>query len=347
MYLDNERRPTSPRSSRCAWRSSAASRWWRSRSSSSGSGTSRCSPATSTSPRRNDNRVREIKVQAPRGEIVDRDGARARGQPRRPGGQGHARRDPEDAGERREVYERLGKMLGMKPAAIERARRAQLKALPFSSATVKQDVTAEARVPTCSSARTSSRASTSSSVFLREYPHREIGAHLFGTVGEVTEEQLDDPRYRGVDAGRPRRPVGHRVLSTTASCAAGTAPARVQVDALGNTARRSRRSAPSRAASCACRSTSTCRRRASRRSRAAPARRVRGHEREQRRGARARLAALVRPEHLRQDDPQARLRRASSRGERRAALQPRDPGRLSHGLDVQADHRRRRRSRAA
>jgi penicillin-binding protein 2 len=38
-------------------------------------------------------------------------------------------------------------------------------------------------------------------VFLREYPHREIGAHLFGTVGEVTEEQLEDSRYRGVSLG--------------------------------------------------------------------------------------------------------------------------------------------------
>ena len=39
-----------------------------------------------------DNRVREIKVQAPRGEIVDRDGRVLVRQPRRAGGQGDARR---------------------------------------------------------------------------------------------------------------------------------------------------------------------------------------------------------------------------------------------------------------
>ena len=38
-------------------------------------------------------------------------------------------------------------------------------------------------------------------VFLRQYPHHEIGAHLFGTVGEMTEKQLKDPRYRDVELG--------------------------------------------------------------------------------------------------------------------------------------------------
>ena len=38
-------------------------------------------------------------------------------------------------------------------------------------------------------------------VFLRQYPYHTIGAHLFGTVGEVTKEEMKDPRYRGVNLG--------------------------------------------------------------------------------------------------------------------------------------------------
>ena len=76
----------------------------------------------------------------------------------------------------------------------------QLKALPFSAATVKQDVSnpvvayileRQEQFPGVSVER----------VFLRQYPHHTIGAHLFGTVGEVTKEQLEDERYRGVDLG--------------------------------------------------------------------------------------------------------------------------------------------------
>jgi penicillin-binding protein 2 len=38
-------------------------------------------------------------------------------------------------------------------------------------------------------------------IFLRKYPHKTIGAHLFGTLGEVTEQQLKDSRYAGVELG--------------------------------------------------------------------------------------------------------------------------------------------------
>ena len=46
------------------------------------------------------------------------------------------------AAERHALYRRLGKLLGMQPARDPAARRAQFKALPFSKATVKQDVRA-------------------------------------------------------------------------------------------------------------------------------------------------------------------------------------------------------------
>ena len=38
-------------------------------------------------------------------------------------------------------------------------------------------------------------------VFAREYKQGTIGAHLFGNVGEVTEEQLELPRYSSLEQG--------------------------------------------------------------------------------------------------------------------------------------------------
>jgi penicillin-binding protein 2 len=183
----------------------------------------------------NDNRVREIKVQAPRGEIVDREGrvlVRNR--------VGYAVKVtpaslPEDAGERREMYARLARVLAMRPRVIERRVEKQLRALPFATATVRTDVPEQLfayllerqeRFPGVTIER----------VFLREYPHREIGAHLFGIVGEVTEEQLDSERYRGVD-------MGDRVGQSGIEAAydrflrGKNGATRVQVDALGNLSR--------------------------------------------------------------------------------------------------------------
>ena len=69
-----------------------------------------------------DNQLREIKVQAPRGEIVDREG---RVLVRNRVGLAVKMtpdRLPEDSGERRELYRRLGKLLDMRPRADRAAR---------------------------------------------------------------------------------------------------------------------------------------------------------------------------------------------------------------------------------
>ena len=79
--------------------------------------------------------------------------------------------------------------------------------------------------------------------FLREYPHHEIGAHLFGTVGEVTKEQLDDQRYRGVELGDR---VGQSGVEDQYDrfLRGQNGANRVQVNALGNISRTLRESEP-------------------------------------------------------------------------------------------------------
>jgi penicillin-binding protein 2 len=180
----------------------------------------------------NNNQVREIKVQAPRGNIVDRQGrvlvTNRTGLAVKvtPG------KLPSDAGEQRKEYRHLGRILGLSPKRIQKAVAQQFKALPFSAATVKQDVP----LPLVSyllEHQDSFPGVTVERVFLREYPHHDIGAHLFGTVGEVTKEELKDPRYRGVSLGDR---VGQAGIESQYDryLRGKNGASRVQVDASGN-----------------------------------------------------------------------------------------------------------------
>jgi penicillin-binding protein 2 len=148
----------------------------------------------------NNNRVREIKVEAPRGVILDRDGRVL--VDNRVGLAVKVRPDeiPAPGPQRTALYERLAKTLQMKPDNVRKSVESQFKAQPFVSATVKQDVQFPAVSYLAEHAREFPGVEPEA-VFLREYPHHEIGAHLFGTVGEVNKEQLEDPRYRGVALG--------------------------------------------------------------------------------------------------------------------------------------------------
>jgi penicillin-binding protein 2 len=180
----------------------------------------------------NENQVRNIKVQAPRGEIVDREGRVL--VDNRSGLVVRITPDklPRDGGKRRAVYERLGRLLQVSPARIERRVARQLKALPFSPATVKQDVPQKLVFYLFENGRDFPGV-TVEQVFLRRYPHKEIGAHLFGTVGEVTKEQKDDIRYRGVELGDR---VGQQGIEAHYDrfLRGRNGASRVQVDALGN-----------------------------------------------------------------------------------------------------------------
>jgi penicillin-binding protein 2 len=179
----------------------------------------------------NNNRVREIKVQAPRGKIVDRNGRVL--VDNRTGLAVEVTPDklPKDPAKRRKLYKRLGRVLGTSPRRIRRNVDRQLKALPFSSATVKQDVT----LPVVSYVlehQNDFPGVTAERVFLRQYPHHQIGAHLFGTVGEVTKEELKNTRYHGVALGDR---VGQSGIESQYDrfLRGRNGASRVQVDALG------------------------------------------------------------------------------------------------------------------
>ena len=178
------------------------------------------------------NQLREIKVQAPRGEIVDREGrvlVRNR--------VGYAvklspDRLPESEAERLELYRRLAKLLRMRPRVVERRVESQFEELPFTLATVKQDVRRETFMY-IGERREDFPGVEIEPVFLREYPHREIGAHLFGHLGEASKEDLGDPQFEGVEMGDRIGKAGVE-MEYDSVLRGQNGATRVKVDALGN-----------------------------------------------------------------------------------------------------------------
>jgi penicillin-binding protein 2 len=147
-----------------------------------------------------ENRVREIKVQAPRGEIVDRHGQELVQNRNSLSIKLAPDKLPEERSERREVYKRLGKLLNLNPRRLERRVENELKVLPFAKPTVRQDVNHDL-VGYVLERQEDFPGVEPESESLREYPHGSVGAHLFGQVGEVTEDQLRDERFNGVELG--------------------------------------------------------------------------------------------------------------------------------------------------
>ena len=224
MYLDNDRRPDAHAAARAAGGDPRRRR--------AGAVRGHLLPALvppgalrrpATCAEANNNRVREIKVQAPRGKIVDRNGRVLVDNRPAHGGRGDARTSCRRRSRRatRSLQAPRQACSRMTPARDPHGRCAtQLKALPFSAATVKQDVRRRTvyyllehqddfpgvdgrAASSCASTRTTRSARTCSARSARS-----------------TAEQLKDAALPRRGAGRPRRPVGHRVSSTTASCAA-------------------------------------------------------------------------------------------------------------------------------
>lgn len=177
------------------------------------------------------NQVRAIKVQAPRGEIVDRDGrvlvdnAAGRAVKVTPD------KLPKDEATRQQLYGRLGKLLQIRPKRIAREVDAQLKAQPFAAATVKADVS-DPYVRYLLEHQGDFPGVTVEQVYLRDYPHGELGAHLFGYVGEVSAEELDEGTFRGAELGDRVGKAG--IENEYDNFLRGrNGASRVQVDAMG------------------------------------------------------------------------------------------------------------------
>jgi penicillin-binding protein 2 len=179
-----------------------------------------------------DNQIRDVVVGAPRGDVVDRNGEvlvdnrvsiAVQAQVDRLPAPGSARR--------RALMRRLHMVLGRSPAETERTLAEQHTLLPYAAVTLKQDVPPAVRDYVLERQGEFPGVSVQP-IFLRSYPHHELAAQIFGTVGEVSPQQLKAARFRGVMQGTV---VGKGGLESTYDrYLRGTPGAtRIQVDALG------------------------------------------------------------------------------------------------------------------
>jgi penicillin-binding protein 2 len=107
---------------------------------------------------------------------------------------------PASESERRRLYRRLGKVIDVRPRVIHERVIEGIAELPYSNVTIRTAVPREAfnfireRKEQFPGVEVEKR-------YLRDYPHEELAAQLFGTTREISPEELEMKRYRGVEAG--------------------------------------------------------------------------------------------------------------------------------------------------
>ncbi|MGI8461682.1 MAG: penicillin-binding protein 2, partial [Solirubrobacterales bacterium] len=177
------------------------------------------------------NRVREVKVPAPRGQIVDRNGEVLVDNRTALALQVKADELPPNNDERDRVIERLSEVSGMSAERIDKEIRKQTKELPATPVTLKRDVPYELVLYLQEHQRQFPGASVER-IFVRQYPEGTLGAHLFGYVREVNAEQLTEPQYKRLDPGDQVGQTGVE-LAYDSQLRGQSGATRVQVDALG------------------------------------------------------------------------------------------------------------------
>src|SRR3954452_22745422 len=123
----------------------------------------------------NSNRVRDIVRQAPRGRIVDRNGRLLVDNRSGYAVKVNPAKVPKDPVAKRRLFANLSQVLGEKPRALIHDVNKQFKAVPFSNATVKNDVTGPVYAYILEH-QDDFPGVTVEQVFFRSYPHRQVGA---------------------------------------------------------------------------------------------------------------------------------------------------------------------------
>ncbi len=191
------------------------------------------------------NRVREVAIPAPRGEIVDRNNKELVANRRARAVVVSPPLLPQDDAARGRLYVRLSRVLGVstRPTRCtvgnDKLRLMELRCLvakgvyqlPYADITVKTDVSRAVYSYLAERAQQFPGISTEQ-VYLRAYPHTTVGAQLFGTIGQIDASELHTSHFRGVKGGTL---IGKSGLEYTYDhyLRGIDGATRVQVDALG------------------------------------------------------------------------------------------------------------------
>ncbi|HEY0317402.1 MAG TPA: penicillin-binding protein 2 [Solirubrobacterales bacterium] len=146
------------------------------------------------------NRTREYRVNAPRGDILDREGNVLVDNRTSLALQLNTAKLPLDPAEERAELTQLGQLVHMPLKKVRRKIREEEEVAAGAPVTLRRDVgydlvyfleENQRRFPGVAVQR----------IFVRHYPDESRAAHVLGSVGEVSEEELEEPGYRDLQPG--------------------------------------------------------------------------------------------------------------------------------------------------
>jgi penicillin-binding protein 2 len=147
----------------------------------------------------NDNRLRAVKIAAPRGLIVDRNGTAI--VDNRPGLAVVIRPMDVPAGQMPALVRRLASVLGMPAGKIQRLIGQQkLIGLPYAAVTVKEDVKSAVVSYLLEHDQTFPGVEIRQD-YMRAYPHGDLAAQILGNVGQISAAELKQSHFKDYAAG--------------------------------------------------------------------------------------------------------------------------------------------------
>jgi penicillin-binding protein 2 len=181
------------------------------------------------------NRTREFRVSAPRGKILDRNGNDIVSNRTSLALQVNPEKLPEAPRRRRAELAQLASLTHSSLPRLRKTMHEQLELAASAPVTLRRDV-GDYLVYYLQENQDRFPGVTVQRVFVRRYPHGTLAAHILGNVGEVSEEQLKEARYRGLQPGDE---VGQDGVEDTYDRYLRGKPGitRIQVDALGQPTR--------------------------------------------------------------------------------------------------------------
>jgi penicillin-binding protein 2 len=177
------------------------------------------------------NRTRSFKVIAPRGEILGREGKVLVDNRSALALQVNTSKLPENSGEERAELARIGALVHMNLRQVQSKISEEEKVAAGAPVTLRQDVGFDL-VAYVEENQLKFPGVAVQRVFVRHYPHGALAAHVLGSVGEVSEEELEEARGKGLEPGEM---VGKGGVETTYDNYLRGKPGltRIQVNALG------------------------------------------------------------------------------------------------------------------
>ncbi len=100
----------------------------------------------------------------------------------------------------RRLYAKLGDVLDLSPRFIHRRVIEQVALTPYAAVTIETDI-GQAAFNYLLERQEQFPGVKPEIQYLRSYPHETLGAHLFGTLREISPDELEQKKYKGVSEG--------------------------------------------------------------------------------------------------------------------------------------------------